>query len=1050
MGKRITSLTEITTVTENDYIPVDNAATGARKLSADFINDLEDEIDGKQDALTAGANISITQDGTISATDTTYTAGTNVDITNGVISATDTTYTAGTNITITNGEISATDTDTLSGLTDTGISSPSDGDALVYDSTSGKWVNGDVASDIGDLNDVDITSPSNGQVLSYNSTSQEWVNTTPSAGSSVSVTQVQSTGTKIATVTVDNVDTDLYAPTSRDQVSSGQTVPSDSTGLNNDIYMKFNRASWESDYELISSSHSIDPQRRWTVPNFDTSEYYRVKILGADEQEATKLISEIDNWYPFPETSTMYLQVTADNELVVRTGSHSETVYGVYATKYYENEIAGIDTAYGNLGGSWYEFPKGTEVEANPSGTGSTDLTKIGIDGTIYNIPSGGSGSSTLAGLTDVDLDTPTDGQGLVYDATNQKWVNADVGGGGGGGGYEETVLWDTGGTTSNWNNPIVATLNGNVSDYDEIRVEFTDGDNYTTNIFIPVSEIPNNYSQKLFSNYAYRLGSASVNSDTQITLYTTAGSITFSEIVGIKYGSGGGSTGGGNLYGTTDPTNDLGNNGDVYMQYENDIISDILFSGSSSSSANANPIVITVEEDLTTYDTFYVTYSYSQSHFDGTDTINASDLSGGARIFLPSSPDPSYGAEIQMVDNKLYLYPSTGYTLTVTKIVGETVTEIPNKINNVFGKIGNRWISFPGYSETVLWSGSESISQNASPFSVPNSSYDDISEYDEIQIEYENGNVQSAKRYSVPVELFKTYPNEAVNPEARDALSVQRTCYPKYDTTDNCIKIYCESNYPIYIKKIIGVKHGESSANSSASLYKWFTSNDGTITVRTGSDGVYWFFNGFNTDGGGSTFVTIPSELTQFAPTNTDVQLSEAYTTPGQSTVGWIGFYQGTIRGWNPAKSANLFTTLYGVVKVDGASEQHNGYFSAYKGIPNSGGISYSTAEQVVGTWIDGKPLYQKTWQLAESATVSSNGGVLPSEVSDYLVSVGAFVIKGLAHRITTSYVTVINGGMASIPIIVWAGENTPYYAMSTDTWGDVTVITLQYTKTI
>ena len=162
MGKRITSLTEITTVTENDYIPVDNAATGVRKLSADFINDLEDEIDGKQDALTAGTNINITQDGTISATDTTYTAG--------------------TNITITNGEISATDTDTLLGLTDTAISSPSDGDALVYDSTSGKWVNGGVASDIGDLNDVDITTPSNGQVLSYDSTSQEWVNTTPSAG----------------------------------------------------------------------------------------------------------------------------------------------------------------------------------------------------------------------------------------------------------------------------------------------------------------------------------------------------------------------------------------------------------------------------------------------------------------------------------------------------------------------------------------------------------------------------------------------------------------------------------------------------------------------------------------------------------------------------------------------------------------------------------------------------------------------------------------------------------------------------------------------------
>lgn len=48
---------------------------------------------GKQDTLTAGANISIDSNNVISATDTTYTAGTNVSISSdNVISATDTTY----------------------------------------------------------------------------------------------------------------------------------------------------------------------------------------------------------------------------------------------------------------------------------------------------------------------------------------------------------------------------------------------------------------------------------------------------------------------------------------------------------------------------------------------------------------------------------------------------------------------------------------------------------------------------------------------------------------------------------------------------------------------------------------------------------------------------------------------------------------------------------------------------------------------------------------------------------------------------------------------
>lgn len=40
-------------------------------------------------------------------------------------------------------------------------------------------------------------------------------------------------------------------------------------------------------------------------------------------------------------------------------------------------------------------------------------------------------GSSTLAGLTDVDLTNPTDGQILVYDAATVKWVNGSVGSGG-------------------------------------------------------------------------------------------------------------------------------------------------------------------------------------------------------------------------------------------------------------------------------------------------------------------------------------------------------------------------------------------------------------------------------------------------------------------------------------------------------------------------------------------------------------------------------------------------------------------------------------------
>ena len=43
----------------------------------------------------------------------------------------------------------------------------------------------------------------------------------------------------------------------------------------------------------------------------------------------------------------------------------------------------------------------------------------------------GGGGSSTLSGLTDVNLTSPTNGQSLVYNASSGKWVNATGGSGG-------------------------------------------------------------------------------------------------------------------------------------------------------------------------------------------------------------------------------------------------------------------------------------------------------------------------------------------------------------------------------------------------------------------------------------------------------------------------------------------------------------------------------------------------------------------------------------------------------------------------------------------
>lgn len=81
----------------------------------DLVTRVGDLETGKQDKLTAGANVQISSGSVISATDTTYTAGANVQISgNNEISATDTTYSNATQSTA--GLMSSTDKTKLDGI----------------------------------------------------------------------------------------------------------------------------------------------------------------------------------------------------------------------------------------------------------------------------------------------------------------------------------------------------------------------------------------------------------------------------------------------------------------------------------------------------------------------------------------------------------------------------------------------------------------------------------------------------------------------------------------------------------------------------------------------------------------------------------------------------------------------------------------------------------------------------------------------------------------------------------------------------------------------
>ena len=84
---------------------------------------------------------------------------------------------------------------------------------------------------------------------------------------------------------------------------------------------------------------------------------------------------------------------------------------------------------------------------------------------------SGGSGgASAISDLTDVDLDNLSDGQILKWNATTQKWENADESGGGGGGSYTRTALFESSTGWGVWDQTNGVSLLDDIENYDEIE----------------------------------------------------------------------------------------------------------------------------------------------------------------------------------------------------------------------------------------------------------------------------------------------------------------------------------------------------------------------------------------------------------------------------------------------------------------------------------------------------------------------------------------------------------------------------------------------------
>lgn len=156
----------------------------------------------------------------------------------------------------------------------------------------------------------------------------------------------------------------------------------------------------------------------------------------------------------------------------------------------------------------------------------------------------GGGGSSTLAGLTDVDLDNLTNGQILVWDNTSEKWVNADNQGGGGGGsgsGFTKTSLYTAAQDES------IVSLSQSMANFDliELVAWYQEGSAlYTQNSIYNAQElidsIGSNPEKRFTVNNDSYYSWYRVNDVDELECMLTTGGVKIKQVYGYKFAGGG------------------------------------------------------------------------------------------------------------------------------------------------------------------------------------------------------------------------------------------------------------------------------------------------------------------------------------------------------------------------------------------------------------------------------------------------------------------------------------------------------------------------------
>ena len=185
---------------------------------------------------------------------------------------------------------------TLAGLNDVNISSPTDGQALVYDNATQKWVNragGGGSSTFAGLNDVNVQGVQNGDIARYNSTTNKWTDSSDLTDLELSVSQLQAS---VLAITNGHtiLDSNGTAMAQEDDLQFASGCVEDDSVSGKTVYIEMIRIS-QANYNTLKANGQLKPGAKYFIYDAQPVAIDASNLPYSSSQSTKQKIDEVES-----------------------------------------------------------------------------------------------------------------------------------------------------------------------------------------------------------------------------------------------------------------------------------------------------------------------------------------------------------------------------------------------------------------------------------------------------------------------------------------------------------------------------------------------------------------------------------------------------------------------------------------------------------------------------------------------------------------------------------------------------------------------------------